>query len=139
MGPKGLLDDGMGGQMGDYRPEVQEGAANREYQQSLMGRNFPDPNSNIDPQQAEKMASLLREQGQMEAASILMGAVGGFGLGTGAVAAATGAGAPIAAPLLGLGVSSGVAADGLNKMGRTAGLKAEGINSERYPGIYGSQ
>ena len=119
--------------LGDYLPEIQPGP-NAGYQQDLMQKQFPQ----VDPQQVEAMAEMLKQQGDHESAYRLLATLGSAGVGIGGGLSLGGAPIAVGGPLMAAGgLALGAAVDQSLK----AGQKQKELADERakaYPGSLGS-
>ena len=118
--------------LGDYLPEIQPGP-NAGYQQDLMQKQFPQ----VDPQQVQAMAEMLKQQGNHESAARVLNMLGNAGIGVGAglsVGGAPGIGVPLMA---GGGYLSG-ASIGHDKKAGDKQEELAGARAQAYPGVFGS-
>ena len=119
--------------LGDYLPEIQPGP-NAGYQQDLMQKQFPQ----VDPQQVQAMAEMLKQQGDHESAARVLNMLGNAGIGIGAGLSIGGAPIAVGGPLMAAGGYMTGASMGHNKL---AGEKQKELADERakaYPGSLGS-
>ena len=103
-------------------------------QQLLMEKQFPQ----VDPQQVQAMAEILKKQGDHESAARVLNMLGNAGIGVGAglsVGGAPGFGVPLMA---GGGYLSG-ASIGHDKKAGDKQRELADMQAQAYPGIYGSQ